>query len=197
MSKVDSNPTAILLTVAGIAATFIATFLGVFLANTVEKKERDHQEKTNYYAYLTVMCEECRETFELNRDIDPESKVNEIRGGPFLFSAAAQNTKNLIFMEDKQVVNLMRLITRSGYHSARYHELIIGSPRVFRAKGTPTPNRGESPQQFQQRYHEFAMQMDKKRIEEARTHLTSWKSEFNELCKLLEVEREKAKKLID
>jgi len=190
------NSISLWLSVIGIIATFVATFLGVFLANTLDKKENELQERKNYLAYLTIMCEECRETYEINKDIDPESKVNEIRGGPFLFNAAAQNTKNLIFMDEKQVINLMRSITRSGYHLTRYHELVLGSPRVFRVTDAPTPKNGEKREAFQERYQAFVAKKEKERIEEARRQLTSWRTEFGSLCKLLNTEKEKAEQTI-
>ena len=123
------NPIVLWLGLTGIISVFLAAFSGVYFATTLDKRERDRQERKTYLAYLTGMCEECKETVDLNKGIDPESGVRKIRGGPLLLNAGAQSINHLILMDDNRLVDFIRLITRVGYHETRYHDLLIHSFR--------------------------------------------------------------------
>lgn len=174
----------VLIATVGIVATFIATYLGVYLATAAQQRVDTEKSIAAYKSMLGVMAVDCLQVLKLNRDLSPKDQVPQLRSPVFLYSTPLQNSLLFEHMESSKLIELIHSLTRSAFFAQKYQEFVSLSPSGILPPVIPT--QGENPMQFHERIQNEVRAFGERRIAEAKDFHQKYVSETENLCRLLE-----------
>jgi hypothetical protein len=174
----------ILIGALGIVATFLATFSGVFLANSLQEANNQKRELKSYKSLVAIMHADCVEILNLNKDLDPIDRSGKLRQPIFLFSSALQNSLLFEHMERKHLLELIRSLSRSSYYGQKYQQYVSLHPSGIIPLPSPS-KQGETYADHQKRIRQEVEVFRKERMNEARQFHNKYVTESEGLCKML------------
>lgn len=180
----NSIPRDVLIALLGVLATFVATYLGVYLASGAQKRADDEKSLDAYKTMLSVMAVDCRQTLKLNQDVNPGDKLAQLRSPVFLYSTPLQNSLLFQHMDRSKLTDLIHSITRSAFFGSKYQEYVSLSPSGILPP--VYPKEGETPVQTQERFIAEGQAFARRRAEDAKQFHSQYLAETEKLCRLLE-----------
>jgi hypothetical protein len=110
----------LVLATLGIIATFVATFLGVYLAASLQTRDREAERVGAYRALLLVMEDDCRSTLELSKRSIGIATESFVPSPGLMYASLLQNSLLLERMDEKRLAKLVPAIAEASQLSARF-----------------------------------------------------------------------------
>lgn len=103
----------------GIAAVFVATFLGVYLAEFLQERARENQVVENYKALLLVMEKDCQSALELTNSTVGIATQSSAPAPGLMLASMFQYSLLLERMDPSRLTELVPKIAQAAQLSAR------------------------------------------------------------------------------
>lgn len=113
----------------GIAGTFLATLLGVFIAQILAERTQRNTEEQSYRTLLAVMHLDCRQALEKNRRLLGSPNIEPITQAAFLYVGALQNALLFRLMEPERLQAFVEAISDAAVAQDEYtHRRFMAPP---------------------------------------------------------------------